>query len=320
MQHNFYFSCHPIKPFTLLPACLAGEKIITEMKKSIILFLCFWGISQSSYSQDKIYRKNGKVVEAKIVEISSEEIKYKEWNKPEGPVYVLETDRISKVVYADGRTEKFMLNIKDPERYSGQLGKAIKVDFLGPLIGYSQFSYEQSTGVGKGYELSLGIIGLGKTSRLDFYNNQFRDVKRNQFGIFAAAGYKFGKLPDFLLFGKSRFTHLMQGTYVKPLIYLGNYSENRIAWKSNNNYVVEKQNVTFGALQIELGKQWVFSDKFLLDIYQGLGYGFDNKKDSYEYNGYSEDNIAAFNYVNARLGRSPGLSYTFAIKMGILIK
>lgn len=290
------------------------------MKKFLLFFLLLTFISHISFTQDKIFRKNGKIVEAKIVEIGSDEIKYKEFNNPDGPIYVLETDRISKIVYADGRTEKFVMNIKDPEKYEGQLTKAVKLDFLGPLIGYSQFSFEKSLGVGKVYELSFGIIGAGKSSRLDYFNSQFRDVKRNQFGFFAGAGYKFGKLPDFLLFGKTRYTHIMQGTYVKPLIYLGNYSENRIAWKSNNNYVVEKQNVKFGALQVEVGKQWVFSDKFLLDIYQGLGYGFDNKKDVYDNTGFYDDNTAAYNYANVRLGRSPGLSYTFAIKLGLLIK
>ncbi len=290
------------------------------MKKFFLFLLLLTFVSHISFTQDKIFRKNGKIVEAKIVEIGSDEIKYKEFNNPDGPIYVLETDRISKIVYADGRTEKFIINIKDPEKYEGQLTKAVKLDFLGPLIGYSQFSFEKSLGVGKGYELSFGIIGAGKSSRLDYFNSQFRDVKRNQFGFFAGAGYKFGKLPDFLLFGKTRYTHIMQGTYVKPMIYLGNYSENRIAWKSNNNYVVEKQNVKFGALQVEVGKQWVFSDKFLLDIYQGLGYGFDNKKDVYDNSGFYDDNTAAYNYANVRLGRSPGLSYTFAIKLGLLIK
>jgi hypothetical protein len=290
------------------------------MKKLLILAAALLLSSVISFSQDKIYRKNGKIIEAKIIEISTDEIKYRELKNPDGPVYVLETDRISKIVYADGKTEKFTLNIKDPEKYGGQLTKAVKLDFLGPLIGYSQFSFEKSRGVGKGYELSLGIIGLGKSSSLDFYDSQFRDIKRNQFGFFAGAGYKFSKLPDFILFGRTRFTHLMQGTYVKPIVYLGNYSENRIAWKANNEYVVEKQNVTFGALQVEVGKQWVFGDKFLLDIYQGLGYGFDNKKNRYDNSGFNEDNIAAYNYANARLGRSPGLSYTFAIKLGLLIK
>jgi hypothetical protein len=72
-------------------------------------------------------------------------------------------------------------------------------------------------------------------------------------------------------------------------------------------------------VQLEAGKQWVFSDKILLDIFSGLGYAFDNKKDSYGYDSYY-DNTTAFNYANSRLGRSPGLGFTFGIKVGLLIK
>ena len=134
-----------------------------------------------------------------------------------------------------------------------------------------------------------------------------------------AMGYKFNKLPDFL-FGRSRFTHIMQGAYAKPILYVGNYSENRIAYKGNNQTVTERRNTTFGALQVELGKQWVFSDKFLLDLYWGLGYGFDNKKGDNYNNGYNEDNGSAYNYANARLGTSPGISTTFGVKLGWLLK
>lgn len=70
-------------------------------------------------------------------------------------------------------------------------------------------------------------------------------------------------------------------------------------------------------MQVELGKQWVFGDKFLIDGYWGFGYGFDNKKSNSE---YSYDNATAYNYANARLGNSPGFSSTFAIKIGMLIK
>jgi hypothetical protein len=271
-----------------------------------------------SFSQDKIYRKNGKVVQAKVLEISSSEVKYREFSNPDGPIYVLEADRIIKIVFEDGKVEKFEVDIKDPEKYIGQRNKAIKLDFLGPLIGYSQFSYEKASKPGKSFELSAGIIGLGKSWHIDYYDTRFREVKRNQFGFFASGGFKFGKLPDFILFGKTSFSHLMQGTYAKPVVYVGHYSENRIAWKGGNQYVVEKQNVTFGAVQIEVGRQWVFNDKFLLDIHQGIGYGFDNKKASYDY--WGEDDVAAFNYANARLGRSPGFSFTFALKVGMLLK
>jgi hypothetical protein len=105
----------------------------------------------------------------------------------------------------------------------------------------------------------------------------------------------------------------MQGAYAKPILYLGNYSENVLVNKVNQQ-VVERQNVTFGALQIELGKQWVFGDKFLLDLYWGFGIGADNKKEDYYYN------EEAYNYVIQRLGTSPGFALNGGLKIGFLIK
>ncbi len=282
-----------------------------------ILFLVITG--PSLLAQDKIFRKNGKTVNAKVIEIGTADIKYKIPGDDNSLVYVLEKDRINKIEFENGKVEKFTADIKDPEQYIGQRTKAIKIDFLGPLIGYSQISFEKSTGVGKGYEVTLGVIGAGKNQRFNYYSNNVQLEKRSQFGISASFGFKFNKLPDFL-FGRTRFNHLMQGAYAKPIIYVGNYSEDRLIYKSNNTYVVERPNATFGALQLELGKQWVFSDKFLLDGYWGFGYGFDNKKDDGDgFNTY-EDNSGAFNYINARAGRSPGFSLTYGIKLGLLIK
>ena len=286
------------------------------MRKCILFLLAVVILGSSIQAQDKIYRKNGQIVKAKVIEIGTTDIKYKVYGEDDGPVYVLEKDRIKKIEYENGKSEKFIIDLKDPEQYSDQLRKGIKVDFFGPLLGYSQVTFEKSTGVGKSYELTLGIIGAGKNMVLDYYDNQFRSEKRGQFGISAAAGYKFSKLPDFL-FGRTRFTHIMQGAYAKPIFYLGNYSENRIIYKANNQIVLERQNISFGALQVELGKQWVFGDKFLLDFYWGLGYGFDNKKGNGD---YYDDDLSAYNYINARLGRSPGFSTTFALKVGMLFK
>lgn len=288
------------------------------MRSLYLLLLMLVGFV-SAQAQDKIYRKNGKTVEAQVLEIGTDEIKYKIFGQGDGPIYVLERDRVSKIVYANGRTEKFEagLSLTDPERYAGQATQAIKFDFMGPLIGYAQIGYEKSTGVGRGYEATLAIIGAGKNQRVDFYDgNNYRLEKRNQFGLAASFGYKFNKLPTFLFSRNTRFTHLMQGSYLKPIVYLGNYSENRVAYKANQQYTLERQNITFGAIQAELGKQWVFGEKILLDTYFGLGYGFDNKKqDSYYY-----DDGSAFNYLNARGGRSPGISATWGIKLGLLLK
>ena len=285
--------------------------------KKLILFLTVFTTTSYIFAQDKIFRKNGQMVKAKVIEIGTSDIRYKLYNEPESPIYVLEKDRINKIEYESGKVEKFTPNTKDPEQYAGQLKKAVKVDFLGPLIGYTQISFEKSTGVGKSYEVTLGIIGAGKNQRMDYYyyyTNNMQFEKRDQFGLSASFGYKFNKWPDFL-FGRTRLTHLMQGSYAKPIVYFGTYKEDRLVYKASNQYVIERPRTTFAALQIELGKQWVFGDKFLLDTYWGFGYGFDNKK----FDGYYDDE-AAFNYINARAGTSPGFSVTYGIKLGWLIK
>jgi hypothetical protein len=288
------------------------------MRKFLVFFVCLLLLNTGLKAQDKVYRKNGEVLKVKVLEVSSSEIKYKIFGDNDGPIYVLEKDRIKKIVYENGRVETPTVNLKDPEQYADQLKRAIKLNFLSPLFGYTQINYEQSTGVGKSYELTLAIIGAGKNQGLDYYDySVVQNKRRNQFGFAVGGGYKFSKLPDFL-FGRTRFTHIMQGAYAKPIIYLGNYSENRVAYKGNNQYVVDRQNITFGALQLELGKQWVFGDKFLVDGYVGFGWGADNKKSDGDI--FFDDDTEAYNYLNQRVGRSPGFSMNAGIKLGLLIK
>ena len=286
--------------------------------KYLIVIAAALFFSVTLFAQDQIIKRNGQVVKAKVIEVGTSEIKYKLPDNIDGPLYAIDKNTVTKIIYENGHVDNFTTDIKDTANYTGQQRKAIKINFLAPLLGYSEFSFEKSTGVGKSYELSLGIIGLGKSQQLDYNYNTLTTIRKNQFGFFASAGYKFNKWPDFL-FGRTRFTHIMQGAYAKPIIYLGNYSENREVYKPNDEAFIEKKNITFGALQIEFGKQWVFGEKFLIDIYWGLGYGADNKKESNGYAYYS-DGTTAYNYANARLGNSPGLSSTFGLKAGLLIK
>jgi hypothetical protein len=299
------------------------------MKSLLLLFILLITTGISLKAQDKIYRKNGEILEVKIIEIGSTDIKYKLLNNVDGPIYVLETDRVEKVITADGKVYTFKDNLKDMESYEGQMTKAIKINFFSPLYGYTEFGFEKSVGVGKSYEVSIGIIGLGKSETIDFYtgnSNSFSNTKKRQAGVFVSAGYKFNKLPDFIFFGKTKMSHLMQGTYFKPTVYVGHYKENIVITKANiNQSTLGKQNVTFGALQLELGKQRVFGEKFILDTYFGIGYGIDNKKNTYQYENsnvnyqYYNDN-SAYNYANARAGKSPSISFSFGLKFGLLIK
>ena len=285
------------------------------MKKISILSIAFF-LTVQLFAQDKIYKKSGgPVINAKVTEIGPDVIKYTLTESPEGPVYVVDKSTLKSITYADGRVEKFEISYKDPANYEGQLTKAIKINFLAPLLGYSEFGYEKSISPLKGYELNLGIIGAGKNVGMDYYyvDGNNRPYRRNAFGAFVDYGYKFKKLPTFFNRGV-RMTHVMQGSYVKPTATLGYYTDHALNYKNNFEPSVEKRNNVFGAITLNFGKQWVFGDKFLIDGFWGFGYAFDNQKQ----NDYFYDDL--HNHFAIQGGAGSGFGMTFGLKVGMLIK
>lgn len=288
------------------------------MKKICLLSFTLLLFTTILFAQDKIYNKRGKIINAKVIEIGVDEIKYKLTDSPDGPVYVVDKSSLKQIVYADGRVEKYQVSYKDPENYEGQLTKAIKINFLSPLLGYTEIGFEKSLSPLKSYEINFGIIGAGKNTISESYysNGTYLPYKRNAFGFFADAGYKFKKLPTFFNRGM-RMTHIMQGSYIKPTITLGYYTDHALNYKDYSNPVVEKRNNAFGALTLDLGKEWVFGDKFLLDIFWGFGYAFDNRKKSSD--DYYYDDL--YNHFAIQTGAGSGsLALTFGLKVGLLIK
>ena len=51
-------------------------------------------------AQDLIVTTDSKKIEAKIIEISSDQVKYKEYDMPDGPTFVLSTKEISMIIFS----------------------------------------------------------------------------------------------------------------------------------------------------------------------------------------------------------------------------
>ena len=287
------------------------------MKKIIPALFIFVFFTTHLFAQDKIYMLRGLVINARVIETGTDEIKYILFDSPDGPVYVVDKSSINRIEFADGRIEKYKLSFKDPANYEGQLRKAVKINFLAPLLGYSQFSFEKSVSPLKSYEFGLGIIGAGKNSQADQYyvNGQNETYRRNALGAFVEAGYKFNKLPNYINKG-TRMSHILQGTYVKPTVTLGYYDDNALNYKTGNP-VLEKRNNVFGAIILNFGHQWVFGDKFLVDLYYGFGYAFDNEPN--DNNDYYSTNIYN-HFVIQKTGSGPNLGISGGLKVGLLIK
>lgn len=285
----------------------------------IILFLL---ASSTVIAQDKIFMKKGEVIKAKITEIGVAEIKYKLFDEPDGPVYVIEKDRLLKIEFENGRKASYKTSLKDPELYDDQSKHAVKFNFLSPLFGHTWLAYEKSLKPGRSLELSLSIIGLGKDiSTEDYYydpnTNTSHDYKRGSAGAAVGFGYKFIKTPDFINNGSVRFAHLLQGSYLKPIVYTGFYQENAIVNKANM-VTKEKKSIVYGTMMLELGKQWVIDNKVILDMFLGFGYSLDNIRDHQYWQTYS-DEYSAFHYTHGKIGRTPGLAVNTGFKIGLLL-
>ncbi len=280
----------------------------TILLSSLLLFLATGFV----YSQDKIYRKDGKVLDVKIIEIDPAVIKYREPQKGEDIIFSLEKDKINKVVFANGETERYLDKLRDPELYADQPQRAVKFNFLSPLFGFSEFTYERLLKPGRSYEVALGIIGLGKNPELMEWND--KSFRRDAKGIFVEGGLKFIKLPNFRN-STTRYTNIMQGSYLRPDLIIGHYSNNVIVDKGRE-YQAEKKNVTFGGFTLDLGRQWVFGDKILLDLFVGVGYALDNinEKDMDIWVDYAHNHFALLTGGNSGIGIRSGL------KVGLLIK
>ena len=59
------------------------------------------------YSQDNIFIKSGDEVKAKVLEVTTTQIKYKKWANPGGPTYTLEKSEVFMIKYQNGTKDVF---------------------------------------------------------------------------------------------------------------------------------------------------------------------------------------------------------------------
>lgn len=78
----------------------------------LILFVFF---STVVFAQDTLYKRNStEIIVAKVIEISTIEIKYKRFDLLDGPTFVIDKNQIEKIKYMVGSVEYFNVSIPKP--------------------------------------------------------------------------------------------------------------------------------------------------------------------------------------------------------------
>jgi hypothetical protein len=240
----------------------------SKLKITLLLFfittiLC----AQEKYS-DKLIKRDGEIIVCKIREISDDEIKYILDNFHSDVIFGIDKNKVASILFGDGRELKFSDSMFGKDNYDQQRKNAIKMNFFSPLTGATSFSYERSLQPGRSIEGGLGIIGLGQ--KIDGYKAS---------GFYLNAGYKFIKDPDFYIKGM-KYAHILKGSYFKPELAMSVYSYSNRTYMGSNVVSDPDTNVAMFALILNVGKQWVFGDRFLVDWYVGAGYAFGKNDES----------------------------------------
>lgn len=116
------------------------------------LLLLFSVFSSYCMAKDVIVTKDAQQIEAKITEVSESEVKYKKASNPNGPTFVMSTDKIATVVYENGEIQTFQPQAvevnqeKDPQVVSAvPVEKEVKKESNAKVSSHPKILYSRIT-------------------------------------------------------------------------------------------------------------------------------------------------------------------------------
>ena len=84
------------------------------MKKALIL-LCLTMFVFNSFASDILITNDSKRIEAKIIEVSKTEIRYKDPNFEDGPTFVIPTSDLNSILFSNGQVKTYNNSEREPE-------------------------------------------------------------------------------------------------------------------------------------------------------------------------------------------------------------
>ena len=94
------------------------------MKKLLFVLFAVWCGAMTAAAQDLIVKTDASQVEARVLEISPDAVRYKRFSNPDGPTYVLPVAEIRDIRYANGEVEYYAKEVPaeplTPARSAGE--------------------------------------------------------------------------------------------------------------------------------------------------------------------------------------------------------
>jgi hypothetical protein len=128
------------------------------------------------YAQDTLYRLDGTIQLIRVIEVNSEQLRYRQFSDPDGPVFVLSKQAVAKIIYENGTEEIFqtvqVIAAAPTEVSHEQIFKRniLSLNIADFIVSSLTFGYEFLSPSGKwGYKLpvSFGLRSIGKDYRFE---------------------------------------------------------------------------------------------------------------------------------------------------------
>lgn len=240
---------------------------------ALFLFSALCLTAQEAYD-DQLVKRDGTIIQCKVVEIGDDEIKYKDDYSGGEILMGIDKIKVEKIILSDGRE----INISDPmenkEEYGRQRKNGLKFNMFMPISGATAFGYERSIKPSMSFESEIGIINSGQSAEMSM------DAK----GLFIKTGIKLIRSPDFYLKGM-KYSHLLKGAYVKPELALTTFTfdKSKVAAQLGSGPGLESGSVAKVAVLLNFGKQLVYNNRYVVDWFIGGGYNLGKKEESLRY-------------------------------------
>lgn len=139
-------------------------------------------------AQDSIYKKNGEVIVAKILEVNIKEISYKRFDLLDGPLFITNKTEVKKIKYANGVIDSFE-NYNAPHVIENK--PLMDVYTINKEFNMIQLSYRKGVYRYQDRHISdRGLLFLAeqknrtlKNEELDFYIHESKKNKGIQYGF-----------------------------------------------------------------------------------------------------------------------------------------
>lgn len=141
------------------------------MKRSIIAIVISSFFTTMS-AQDIIVKKDGSVIQAKVSEIGTSEIKYKKWSNQDGPTYAITKGEILAITYQNGEKEMFnntpvASNQTSTQQKSQLIERPTATNNASLIAKYDKnLKFKNQGKIGKEIKSAIGVFAFGDNSVL----------------------------------------------------------------------------------------------------------------------------------------------------------